>query len=83
MSAWRHKKCGTVYEIVTEQASLQCSLEPGIEHRFGGEEFVVYRDVNTGAYFVRSYQEFFDGRFEPISNARKFCRADGQERNNN
>jgi hypothetical protein len=66
---WRHKKRGTVYEIVTETASLQCSCDPATEHRFDDEVFVVYRNVKTLAYYVRPYQEFFDGRFEALGDS--------------
>lgn len=64
---WRHKKRGTVYEIVTENASLQMSSDLDIEHRWDDEAFVVYRNIKTGAMYVRPYMEFFDGRFEAIA----------------
>ncbi len=68
---WRHKKRGTVYEIVTEHAHLQCSSEPDMEHRWDDEAFVVYRNTKTAAYYVRPYQEFFDGRFEAVNEGDK------------
>ena len=64
---YRHKKRGTVYEIVTNNAFLQCSAAPEFEQMFGDDTFTVYRNVHTGAIFVRPTKEFDDGRFEPLS----------------
>lgn len=63
---WRHKKRGTVYEIVTSLASLQCSCAPGVEADFEDDTFTVYRNVKTGAFYVRPTEEFMDGRFERV-----------------
>lgn len=63
---YRHKKRGTVYEIVTHDASLQCSAAPEFEGMFEDDTFTVYRSVDTGAVYVRPTPEFLDGRFEPV-----------------
>lgn len=63
---WRHKKRGTVYEIITDDASMQCASAPAFEEMFGDEGWTVYRNVKTGAIYVRVAAEFHDGRFERI-----------------
>lgn len=63
---WRHKKRGTVYEIVSTTASLQCSCAPEVEATFEDDTFTVYRNVKTGAVYVRPTEEFMDGRFERL-----------------
>lgn len=63
---WIHKKRGTVYEIVTDNAAIQCSTEPFIEQRYGEEKWTVYRNVETEMMYVRLTNEFLDGRFEKI-----------------
>lgn len=42
---WRHKKRGTVYEIVTEHAGLQCSAAQEFEDMFADDYWIVYRNV--------------------------------------
>lgn len=69
MSQWRHKKRGTVYEIVTFGASLQCSAAPDFEAQFDDGTWTVYRNVKTNAIYVRPTEEFRDGRFEELSEA--------------
>ncbi len=66
-SLYRHKKRGTVYEIVTDAAWLQCATAPDFETAFEDENWTVYRSVATGAYYVRPTEEFLDGRFERVS----------------
>jgi hypothetical protein len=61
---WRHKKRGTVYEVITDVASLQCSAAPDFEAAFEDDNWTVYRNVDTGAIYVRPTEEFLDGRFE-------------------
>jgi hypothetical protein len=63
---YRHKKRGTIYEVVTIDASLQCSAAPAFEHQFEGDNWTVYRNITTGAVWVRPTEEFFDGRFEAM-----------------
>lgn len=64
---WRHKKRGTIYEIVTDCASLQCAAEPQFESVYANEDWTVYRNVTTSAVWIRPTKEFLDGRFEPIA----------------
>lgn len=71
MDRWRHKKRGTVYEILTDNASLQCSAAPEFESMFDDDHFTVYQNVATGAIYVRPTEEFQDGRFERIEEVGK------------
>lgn len=64
---WRHKKRGTVYEIITTMASFQCAAAPEIEANFEDDVFTVYKNVETGAIWVRPTEEFMDGRFERVA----------------
>lgn len=57
---YKHKKRGTVYEVIGS-AGLQ--FNPNM-HDMG--IVVVYRDIDSGAMWVRDKDEFFDGRFEGI-----------------
>lgn len=68
-SHWRHKKRGTVYEIVDAYASLQCSAAPEFEQMFEDDHWTIYRNVATGAVWMRPTPEFIDGRFEPVARA--------------
>jgi hypothetical protein len=63
---YRHKKRGTTYEIITHDASMQCSAVPDFEGMFEDDNWTVYRNVDTGAIYVRPTDEFMDGRFERI-----------------
>lgn len=65
-SFWRHKKRGTVYEVLTATASLQCAAAPEFEQMFEEDDFIVYRSVDTGSIYVRPALEFLDGRFEQV-----------------
>lgn len=58
---WRHRKRGSVYEIVAAQALVQTEA-PLLDN----EIVTVYRDVKTGVYAVRPPEEFMDGRFEKL-----------------
>ncbi len=62
---YRHKS-GMVYVVITDCASLQCSATPEFEAMFDGHDWTVYRNVKTGAIWVRPTKEFKDGRFEKI-----------------
>lgn len=66
MAIYRHKKRGTTYEVLGENASLQCSCAPEVERQFDDDVFTVYRSTTTGALYVRPTQEFHDGRFELV-----------------
>jgi hypothetical protein len=63
---YRHKRRGTVYEVITDTASIQCDCARDFEEQFADENWTVYRSVDTGAIFVRLTPEFLDGRFELI-----------------
>ena len=69
MSYWRHKKRGTVYEVLTDVASLQCSAAEEFERMFEDDNWTVYRNVETGHIWVRPTEEFLDGRFEQVVEA--------------
>ena len=66
MDKWRHKKRGTVYEVITDSASLQCSAAEEFEIMFDDDTWTVYRNVETGHIWVRPTEEFLDGRFDRI-----------------
>jgi hypothetical protein len=74
MTIWRHKKRGTTYEILHDNASLQCAAAPEFENMFEDDHWVVYRSLRTGAIFVRPYPEFHDGRFEAIEDEESVIR---------
>lgn len=63
---YRHKKRGTVYIVLHQNVSLQCSAAPAFEQEFDDDTWTVYQNVATGAVYVRPTEEFFDGRFEAI-----------------
>lgn len=63
---WRHKKRQLIYEVITDTASIQCSTSPEFEERYDDEHWIVYRNVKTGAVWVRPTEEFRDGRFEQV-----------------
>lgn len=67
MNRWKHKKRGTIYEVLTDTASIQCSAAPEVEEIFGEDDWTVYRNVETGAVWIRPSEEFLDGRFEKIA----------------
>lgn len=66
MARYRHKKRGTIYDVVTDAASIQCAAMPEIEAVFGDDCWTIYRDVATGSWYVRPTEEFLDGRFEEV-----------------
>ena len=66
MIRWRHKKRGTIYEVLTNGASLQCSAAPEFEKLFEDNAWTVYRSVETDTIYIRPTAEFLDGRFERI-----------------
>ena len=63
-TAWRHKKRGTVYRVLHDNAPMQEEQTEG--RRFDDEPMVVYQDVASGAVYVRPVVEFYDGRFEQL-----------------
>lgn len=58
---YRHKRRGGQYRILDDHASFQSSDENYDELRV-----VVYQCEMSGKIYVRSYPEFFDGRFEEV-----------------
>lgn len=67
VTLYRHKVRGHVYEVLTEMASIQCSAAPDFESQFEDDDWTVYRNVKTGAIWVRPTAEFQDGRFEMVT----------------
>lgn len=63
---FEHNKSGGKYVVVTSDAFLQCSTEPEFEVKFGESRWTVYRNIETGAYYIRLTDEFNDGRFTQI-----------------
>lgn len=67
---YRHKKRGTTYRIIAD-VTMQCS-GPG-EHlvaTLDDKPIVVYQDVDTYKLWARLKSEFFDGRFEELTDER-------------
>jgi hypothetical protein len=63
--AWRHKKRGTVYRVLHDNAPMQEEQTEG--RRLDDEPMVVYQDIASGAVYVRPVVEFYDGRFEQVA----------------
>jgi len=63
---WRHKKSGSVYEIITHEAKLQCASDQQLEDTFECDKWTVYKSIKTGDIWVRLTQEFMDGRFDKV-----------------
>lgn len=55
---YRHVKSGGEYQVIAN-GYIEATMEKA----------VVYQSVKTGMTFVRPYEEFHDGRFEPINDA--------------
>lgn len=58
---WKHKKRGTTYDILAH-GILQMS-----DKQYDMMEVVVYECLETGQVWVRPETEFYDGRFEHLS----------------
>lgn len=58
---YRHKKRGSVVELLHEAIELQSAGGP-IEE---GASLVIYRHIDDGRVWARPAAEFHDGRFEP------------------
>jgi hypothetical protein len=59
---WRHRVRLTEYEVIDDQAQLQCSEARVVD----GVLCVIYRSLETTQVYVRPREEFLDGRFEQI-----------------
>ncbi len=66
MTKFRHKKRGTTYEVIGE-AEIQISIRTLEE----GDIVIIYKDEKSGKLWARNRDEFFDGRFEEISEERR------------
>ena len=64
---WRHKKRGTVYDVLFDSAGMQCASAPDFESMFDDAHWTVYQNVKTGAIWIRPTEEFLDGRFERVT----------------
>lgn len=63
---WRHKKRGSIYEVIAQDASLQCSTNPSLETTYLTKDWTIYRSVESGSFYLRPTAEFNDGRFEKL-----------------
>jgi hypothetical protein len=63
---WRHKKRGTLHELIADNVVLQCSTASEFEDRFKDEGWTIYRSLDNGTICMRPTKEFLDGRFEPF-----------------
>ena len=61
MSTYRHKKRGSLYTILHDNAVLQME-----DASHDNRRMVVYCPLEGGATYVRPHDEFFDGRFEQV-----------------
>lgn len=64
---WRHKKRGSVYEIVQTNAALQISCKGEDYGWMEEEDFIAYRTVDGERLFFRMREKFLDGRFELVA----------------
>ena len=47
-SHWRHKKRGSIYRVIFDQVTLQCSTFDKVESFFEGDHWIVYQSAATG-----------------------------------
>lgn len=64
---WRHKKRGSVYEIVATDCTMQCSSYEA--WAMEEEMWVAYRSITGHQLHFRMSEEFLDGRFELVKDA--------------
>lgn len=60
---YRHKKRGTVYELI-------CEAQAQVSHEWPISDYAllqVHRDIETGGFWARHAGEFHDGRFEKLN----------------
>ncbi len=72
MIFYRHKKRGTIYDIVGGGIA-QASNAPIQD----GDPVVVYQSIDNDQIWIRPVAEFYDGRFETLT--REQVEAIGQE----
>lgn len=58
---YRHKKTGTIYEVLAENGKLEATWEDAVIYRKHGDK--------NSEVIARSKDEFFDGRFEAMGPA--------------
>lgn len=63
-ATWTHLKRGTRYRVLTLDAHL--NISPVGKVLNDRDRVAIYRDVDTGAWAVRSTPEFLDGRFVEV-----------------
>jgi hypothetical protein len=65
---WRHKKRGSVYEIVATDAMIQITSigDDEMQDMLEDEEWIAYRPIDGHKLFFRMREEFLDGRFEQV-----------------
>lgn len=54
---YRHKKTGGLYVVIDEDITIEET----------GERGILYRSLQDGRKWVRSYKKFHDGRFEALN----------------
>lgn len=65
---WRHKKRGSIYEIVHTAASIQCASDAHVQG-YEDEDWIAYSPFGAGVgglLYFRLKAEFLDGRFELV-----------------
>lgn len=66
---WRHKKRGSVYEIVATDAAIQITSigDDEMQDMLEDEDWIAYRQVDGHRLYFRMREEFLDGRFEKVA----------------
>lgn len=64
---YRHKKRGTTYRILHGHEYGDCTASSATVAQIDHEPMVVYQDIADGRVWVRPRSEFFDGRFEELT----------------
>lgn len=66
---WKHKKRGSVYEIVATDAAIQITTigDDEMQDMLEDEDWIAYRPINGHRLYFRMREEFLDGRFEQLA----------------